>query len=81
MEECDQINVKFLKGFELFILSLTTSFLEVTVLVSLKVATICHFRSKKPSKFNIFNAIFKAKTEKYDQNYLCSSHLKFPYIV
>ena len=34
--------------FELFILCLTTSFLEVTALI--KVATIRHFRGKKPLK-------------------------------
>ena len=63
MEECDKYNSQFLKDFELFIPCLTTSFLEVTALVSLKVATIRYFRGKKkPGKFNIFEAIFKAKT-------------------
>ena len=52
---------------------LTTHFLEVTALVSLKVATICYFRGTKPSKIT-FKAIFKAKPEKCDQSDLCFSH-------
>ena len=48
--------------------------MEVTALVSLKVATIRHFRGKKPSQINIFKAIFKAKTNKCAQSNLCFSH-------
>ena len=39
-----------MKDFELLMPCLTTSFLEVNALVSLKVAAIRHFRGKKPLK-------------------------------
>ena len=58
----------------MFIPCLAISFLEVTALVSLKAATICHFKGKKPAKVNIFEAIFQAKTGLNYQSNLCFSH-------
>ena len=49
--------------------------MEVTALVLLKVATIRHFRGKSLSKVNIFEAIFKAKTQLNYQSNLCFSHV------
>ena len=42
--------------------------------VSLKVATVCHFRRKNSAKINIFKAIFRAKTEVNYQSNLFFSH-------
>ena len=50
MEGCDKYNSQFLKDFELFIPCLIISFLEMTALVSLKVASIRHFNGKKHLK-------------------------------
>ena len=57
MEECNQSNASVSDKFRVAIPRLGTYFLEVSVHVSLKVATKASFRGKKPETF-VFLMLF-----------------------